>query len=93
MRLALQVTLSLPSPGPPTLFFIPVNVRREAANSTKARQYDDVLIWGNQIVNIDILKYSHDQVDTLEIVLHELLDIVDIVFLVEATKSHKGVSR
>ena len=68
--------------------------RREAVKSTQARQYDDVLIWGNQIVNIDILiwKYSHGQVDTLEIVLHELLDIVDFIFLVEATKSHKGVS-
>ena len=30
--------------------------------------------------------------DTLEIALHELLDVVDFVFLVEATRSHKGVS-
>ena len=31
------------------------------------------------------------QVDTLEIALHEMMDIVDIIFLVEATKTHKGV--
>ena len=31
------------------------------------------------------------QVDTLEIALHEMIDIVDIIFLVEATKTHKGV--
>ena len=31
--------------------------------------------------------------DTLEIALRDHLDIVDMVFLVEATKSHKGVSR
>ena len=32
------------------------------------------------------------EVDTLEIAFKEMLDIVDIVFLIEATKSHKGVS-
>jgi len=30
------------------------------------------------------------EVDTLEIAFKEMLDIVDIVFLIEATKSHKG---
>lgn len=33
------------------------------------------------------------QVDTLEISLREQLDLVDMVFLVEATVTHKGVSR
>ena len=31
------------------------------------------------------------EVDTLEIALKEMEDIVDVIFLVEATKSHKGV--
>ena len=31
------------------------------------------------------------EVDTLEIALREMIDIVDVIFLVEATKSHKGV--
>ena len=31
------------------------------------------------------------EVDTLEIALKEMMDIVDVIFLVEATKSHKGV--
>ena len=39
-----------------------------------------------------ISQFSHSQVDTLEIALRDHLDIVDKVFLVEATKSHKGVS-
>ena len=30
--------------------------------------------------------------DTLEIGLHDWLDLVDYVFIVEATKTHKGVS-
>ena len=32
------------------------------------------------------------EVDTLEIALREMIDIVDVIFLVEATKSHKGVT-
>ena len=32
------------------------------------------------------------EVDTLEIALRDMLDIIDVVFLVESTKSHKGVS-
>ena len=33
------------------------------------------------------------EVDTLEIAFKEMLDLVDVVFLIEATKSHKGVRR
>ena len=47
----------------------------------------------SQFRHFKILTFYPGQVDTLEIVLHELLDIVDMVFLVEATKSHKGVRR
>ena len=43
-------------------------------------------------INLYISQFSHSQVDTLEIALRDHLDIVDKVFLVEATKSHKGVS-
>ena len=32
------------------------------------------------------------EIDTLEIALKEMLDLVDVVFLIEATKSHKGVN-
>ena len=32
------------------------------------------------------------EADTLEIALHDWLDLVDFVFLVEATRTHKGVS-
>ena len=42
--------------------------------------------------NLNISQFSDPQVDTLEIALRDHLDIVDKVFLVEATKSHKGVS-
>ena len=31
------------------------------------------------------------ELDTLEIAIREMMDIVDVIFLVEATKSHKGV--
>ena len=31
------------------------------------------------------------ELDTLEVALREMMDIVDVIFLVEATKSHKGV--
>ena len=32
------------------------------------------------------------EADTLEIALHEQLDLVDKIFVVEATVTHKGVS-
>lgn len=32
------------------------------------------------------------ELDTLEIAIREMMDIVDVIFLVEATKSHKGVN-
>ena len=40
---------------------------------------------------IAIMMLFSFEVDTLEITLRETLDLIDVVFLVEATKTHKGV--
>ena len=41
--------------------------------------------------NLAIMMLFSFEVDTLEIALRETLDLIDVFFLVESTKSHKGV--
>ena len=90
-RLALQVNIIPATILPPLFFLLP------GEKLSTPRKLVSMMMFSFEVIRLSIstfdnLKYSHGQIDTLEIVLHELLDIVDIVFLVEATKTHKGVS-
>ena len=41
--------------------------------------------------NIAVMILFSFEADTLEIAFYQLIDLVDVIFLVEATKTHKGV--
>ena len=82
----LSVVAALPPPVPPS-------PQCEAPPVSPPARCDDpglgeLMVTPRHLVTMILFSV---EVDTLEIALKEMMDIVDVIFLVEATKSHKGV--
>ena len=83
----LSVLAALPPPVPPSPLCQAPPVR--PPTSCEDPGLGELMDTPRHLVTMILFSF---EVDTLEIALREMMDIVDVIFLVEATKSHKGVT-
>ena len=84
--LLLQVVAAIPPP-------IPVNQKCIQPEKPKTIQCNETGLTQKLETQrrLALMLLFSFEVDTLEITLHEVLDLVDVVFLVESTLTHKAV--